>query len=284
MQKEESTPLDMNTDMLSLSPEDITVTQEPTADAEATPNAEPISISAEAEPIYGAPPAEDAPSLSREEREGERSAEETNAPSAQEGEETHDSDTEAQPPESPLPSPAVAEAPKARGIDNRFDFLEIFIFSLAVVLLLSAFVFRHAIVDGGSMENTLLDGEHLIISDLFYTPQCGDIVVCEDYHTGYTKPLIKRVIATEGQTIRITPTAVYVDGVRLEEDYVHLDDKSYRYTPIEEYTVPSGMLFLMGDHRDSSTDSRIFGCVSEDAVLGRVLFRYSPLSRFGAVS
>ena len=172
--------------------------------------------------------------------------------------------------------------PKPRSVDSRFDLAELFIFSLVAVLLLSAFIFRHTVVDGGSMENTLQDGENLIISDLFYTPKTGDIVVVEDYHTPFRKPLIKRVIATGGQTVMILPTGVYVDGFLLEEDYVHTEP-GYRYTPVPEFTVPEGMIYIMGDHRDNSTDSRAFGCVSEEAVLGRVLLRYFPFSRFGTV-
>lgn len=172
--------------------------------------------------------------------------------------------------------------PKPRGVDSRFDLAELFIFSLVAVLLLSAFIFRHTVVEGGSMENTLHDGENLIISDLFYTPKTGDIVVCEDYHTPFRKPLIKRVIATGGQTVMILPTGVYVDGFLLEEEYVHTEP-GYRYTPMAEFTVPDGMIFVMGDHRDNSTDSRSFGCVSEESVLGRVLLRYYPFSRFGTV-
>lgn len=172
--------------------------------------------------------------------------------------------------------------PKPRGIDSRFDLAELFIFSLVAVLLLSAFIFRHTVVDGGSMDNTLHDGENLIISDLFYTPKTGDIIVFEDYHTPFRKPLIKRVIATGGQTVAIVPTGVYVDGSLLEEDYVHTA-AGYRYTPMTEFTVPEGMIFVMGDHRDNSTDSRSFGCISEESVLGRVLLRYFPFSRFGTV-
>lgn len=275
MQKEESTPL--NTAADGFSPEDITVTTGVPAAEE-----EPPSV----DTVYEVLDAEDTSPLAEEETDAapeEFGTEEADIPRSEDTEEMYRGMEEDAPPPLSEPAAEVSE-PRTRGIDNRFDFLEIFIFSLAVVLLLSAFVFRHAIVDGGSMENTLLDGEHLIISDLFYTPKTGDIVVCEDYHTEYKKPLIKRVIATEGQTVRITATAVYVDGERLEEDYVHFDDKNYRYTPMEEITVPKGKLFLMGDHRDNSSDSRYFGCVSEDAVLGRVLFRYSPLSRFGAVN
>ncbi len=201
--------------------------------------------------------------------------------------ESEKSDTEDEGAEEMSPLPVLAEnekakEPKARNVDSRFDLAELFIFSLVAVLLISAFIFRHTVVDGGSMENTLKDGENLIISDLFYTPKTGDIVVVEDYHTPFRKPLIKRVIATGGQSVMILPTGVYVDGFLLEEEYVHTEP-GYRYTPVAEFTVPDGMIYVMGDHRDNSTDSRVFGCVSEEAILGRVLLRYFPFSRFGTV-
>ena len=231
-------------------------------------------------------PTDDAPAFSsKEDTESGDTPEETTADDGTAESEKSDTVDEGAEEMSPLPVLAEnekAKEPKARNVDSRFDLAELFIFSLVAVLLISAFIFRHTVVDGGSMENTLKDGENLIISDLFYTPKTGDIVVVEDYHTPFRKPLIKRVIATGGQSVMILPTGVYVDGFLLEEDYVHTEP-GYRYTPVAEFTVPDGMIYVMGDHRDNSTDSRVFGCVSEEAILGRVLLRYFPFSRFGTV-
>ncbi len=231
-------------------------------------------------------PTDDAPALSsKEDTESDDTPEETTADDGTAESEKIDTEDEGAKETSRLPVLAEnekAKEPKARNVDSRFDLAELFIFSLVAVLLISAFIFRHTVVDGGSMENTLKDGENLIISDLFYTPKTGDIVVVEDYHTPYRKPLIKRVIATGGQSVMILPTGVYVDGFLLEEEYVHTEP-GYRYTPVAEFTVPDGMIYVMGDHRDNSTDSRVFGCVSEEAILGRVLLRYFPFSRFGTV-
>lgn len=231
-------------------------------------------------------PTDDAPALSsKEDTESGDTPEETTADDGTAESEKSDTEDEGAEEISRLPvltENEKAKEPKARNVDSRFDLAELFIFSLVAVLLISAFIFRHTVVDGGSMENTLKDGENLIISDLFYTPKTGDIVVVEDYHTPYRKPLIKRVIATGGQSVMILPTGVYVDGFLLEEEYVHTEP-GYRYTPVAEFTVPDGMIYVMGDHRDNSTDSRVFGCVSEEAILGRVLLRYFPFSRFGTV-
>lgn len=231
-------------------------------------------------------PTDDTPALSsKEDTESDDTPEETTADDGTAESEKSDTEGEGEEDISRLPVLAEnekAKEPKVRNVDSRFDLAELFIFSLVAVLLISAFIFRHTVVDGGSMENTLKDGENLIISDLFYTPKTGDIVVVEDYHTPFRKPLIKRVIATGGQNVMILPTGVYVDGFLLEEEYVHTEP-GYRYTPVAEFTVPDGMIYVMGDHRDNSTDSRVFGCVSEEAILGRVLLRYFPFSRFGTV-
>jgi signal peptidase I len=179
---------------------------------------------------------------------------------------------------------------KPRKIDGRFDIVELFVFTLLAVMIVTSFFFRHSIVKGESMENTLHDGEHLIISDFLYTPERGDIIVCEDHTAEVSTPIVKRVIAIGGDRIKITADGeVYVNGELIDEsDYVYIDAYAkphYRYTPLE-MTVPKGELFVMGDHRNNSTDSRDLiklGTISEDAVLGKVLLRFYPISKFGTV-
>ncbi len=184
-----------------------------------------------------------------------------------------------------------------------FEYVELFLVTAVLILLATLFLFRHAVVDGDSMLGTLSDSEHLIISDLFYTPKAGDIVVFESYEeTGLNEPLIKRVIATEGQTVRIYADRITVDGVALTEEYAFLGGspagvkdyisygKLFGMTPIGEgadayylYHVGEGEVFVLGDNRFNSTDSRMFGPISTDCILGRVLFRFLPLNGFGGV-
>lgn len=179
------------------------------------------------------------------------------------------------------------DAQKPRKVDVRFDFIELFVCMLVAIMLLSAFVFRHSVVDGGSMEETLYDSEHLIITNFFYTPKQYDIVVCEDYTTGLQKPIIKRIIATEGQTVRVVSMKeVYVDGELVDTSFVHIDGtEDFPYSEVYpvECVVPEGEVFVMGDHRNSSLDSRMFGTVDEDSILGKVILRFYPFDRFGKV-
>ena len=158
---------------------------------------------------------------------------------------------------------------------------------MVAIMMLSAFVFRHSVVDGDSMMNTLYDDEHLIISNFFYEPKQYDIIVCEDYSTGLKKPIIKRVIATEGQTVRVVSMdEVYVDGVLVDTSFILIDGKEeliYASKYPIECVVPEGEVFVMGDHRNNSLDSRILGTIDEDTILGKVVLRFYPFDRFGKV-
>ena len=204
-----------------------------------------------------------------------------------------------------------ASGKKERPIDNRFDFLELFVFTLVFVLILTTFVFRHSIVDGASMEGTLYDGEHLIISNFFYTPKRGDIIVFQDYSKAVysdelTAPLVKRIIAVGGDTVRVyRDGSVYVNDMQTpldESEYIYFESNRWflesfygyeipnvTYYPSNNFpdyiecTVPEGEVFVMGDHRDASTDSRVFGTVKESTILGRVLFRFYPFDTFGKI-
>lgn len=164
-----------------------------------------------------------------------------------------------------------------------YDWIETFCFALALMVVLFIFVFRYVTVDGTSMMNTLHDQDKLIISNFNYTPQTGDIVVI--YIEGQNKPYIKRVIATEGQTVKIDfeKWQVYVDGELLEEDYVLRREGDMHYAAFYngEFTVPEGQVYVMGDNRNDSTDSRVLGCLDEHNIIGRVIVRLAP--EFGTV-
>lgn len=193
---------------------------------------------------------------------------------------------------------------KRSWINEIFDYFEIFVVSACVVLVMFSFFTRLCRVDGPSMENTLFDGEMLIISDVLYTPHRGDIVVFHQTATEKSplnEPIVKRVIATEGEWINIEiegnrlVVTIYDENkenpVILKEDYA----KYSNYTPMLSHDntypmqVPDGCIFVLGDNRNDSTDSRreiigdINGCVDARRVLGKVVIRLSPLNKFGAV-
>lgn len=185
--------------------------------------------------------------------------------------------------------------PKTTFLSEFFDYFELFIVSACVVLLLFSFVTRICRVDGRSMDDTLHHGEMLIVSDLFYTPQRGDIIVFHETGEYFNEPIVKRVIATEGEWVDIQTNGTKLivtiydeiksNRIVLEEDYAKYMYQQYGYTgyPVQ---VPEGCLFVMGDNRDNSTDSRspLIGFVDQRRVLGCVICRVAPLDKFGAVN
>ncbi len=174
-----------------------------------------------------------------------------------------------------------------------YDWAESIAISLAVVMFLFSFCFKTVEVYGPSMENTLIGrpisgytdeiGDKLIITNMFYTPKQGDIVVI---HSEVEDSIVKRVIATEGQTVDIDFSTgdVYVDDVILQESYIKnpTTTKGDVNFPI---TVPDGCVFVLGDNRAVSLDSRYssIGMVNVEDIMGKVVLRIYPFDRFGDV-
>lgn len=189
---------------------------------------------------------------------------------------------------------------KATFLSEFFDYFELFIISACAVLMLFSIATRLCRVDGPSMLNTLHDGEMLIVSDLFYTPKRGDIIVFHqtgDNPGDLNEPIVKRVIATEGEWISIEKNSsgtltvcVYESEdapVVITETYANYENGvgyyNYDGKPVQ---VPENCLFVMGDNRGNSQDSRAesIGFVDCRRVLGKVICRLTPLDKFGFVN
>ncbi len=166
-----------------------------------------------------------------------------------------------------------------------YDWVEAGMMAVVAVVLLFTFVVRMAGVDGNSMNPTLEQNDRLFISRLNYTPQNGDIVVATKPNSR-GEPLIKRVIAVGGQTVSIDFNLgiVYVDGQALDEPYVGTPTNvSYDTDFSQPVLVPYGHVFLMGDNRNYSWDSRAsqVGMVDQRYILGKVVYRLLPYHNMG---
>ena len=178
-----------------------------------------------------------------------------------------------------------------------FSMLQDLVYMLSVITILFVFFFRLVGVDGSSMYPTFVDQDYLVLESnvLYRDIEAGDIVVMNVPYFENEGPIVKRVIATGGQTVDIDFDAgeVYVDGARLDEPYTFEPTyESYgAYGVSLDYpvTVPKGSIFVMGDNRNHSADSRFapVGCVDESCVLGKVLLIVFPgeqTDQYGSVT
>ncbi|MGC2267584.1 MAG: signal peptidase I [Candidatus Acidiferrales bacterium] len=156
--------------------------------------------------------------------------------------------------------------------------------ALGLALVIIIFLYQPVKVEGTSMAPLLSDQERIFINKFVYRFEPidrGDVVVFW-YPLDHSKSFIKRVIGLPGESIELRAGHVYVDGKELAEPYVpasYLDGSSYG--PMK---IPSGNYFVMGDHRDSSNDSRVFGPVSRPYIYGKAVFAYWPVDHFGSLT
>lgn len=166
-----------------------------------------------------------------------------------------------------------------RSARSLFEWLELFVWVIGITLLIFSVFLRVAVVDGDSMQSTLHSGDTLLLCDFGYTPKKGDIIVFQVAGSDHSHPVVKRVIATEGDTVDIDfdGWTVSVNGKALEEGYVTKADTAMERGNIAfPLTVPQGCVFVLGDNRNASWDSRYsaVGCVDTRAILGKVLIRF----------
>lgn len=172
-----------------------------------------------------------------------------------------------------------------------FEWLEMVVLSACAVLLIFTFILRPARVDGHSMDYTLADGQMLLLSDIGYRPKYGDILVFQKINAERNEPIVKRVIATEGQTVDIDFDTWQVSVTDTDGSVTVYDESGYVNHPFGErmregdqtypLTVGKNQLFVMGDNRNNSLDSRYstIGLVDRNEVIGKVFLRFFPLNK-----
>lgn len=195
--------------------------------------------------------------------------------------------------ELPKEGEETQEEPRRPGAEL-YEWLQLFLGCVVAAVVLFNCVARLTRVDGDSMKNTLQDGEIMLIWSLGYAPEQGDIVVLNKTpvllpHWAEPRAIVKRVIATGGQTVDIdyAAGAVYVDGQPLDEPYIAEE----MYLPFvssmqgSHWEVPEGSVFVMGDNRNNSTDSREvqIGPIDTGYILGKAVLALWPVSCFGTV-
>ena len=181
----------------------------------------------------------------------------------------------------------AVEAPdiEASGRDM-YDWVQCLIVALIICVVFFAFFVRIIDVVGTSMNPTLNNSDKMLVSGLFYKPKVGDVVVFKKDEYNPNKALVKRVIAVEGQEINIDfdRGIVYIDGQPIQEDYIAELTKT-KEDFIGPKTVPEGCVFVMGDNRNMSTDSRKteIGMVDTRLILGKAYMVIYPLSEFRVI-
>lgn len=168
------------------------------------------------------------------------------------------------------------------------DGMESIVFMGSFFIVVYLFIAQPSEVRGASMEPNLKTGDRLITSKISYKfepMKRGDIVVIHS-PKNYDIQYIKRIIGLPGDKILLIDGAVYVNEIRLEETYLSVETHAWDGWKIQEgeiFTVPQDHIFVMGDNRPNSSDSREFGPVRMDSVVGKAIYRYFPLPKLGTI-
>lgn len=170
------------------------------------------------------------------------------------------------------------------------EWVDSIVVSAVVVVLLFTFVFKIVGIKGESMTDTLMEGDKVLVYSCNYTPEVGDIVVISrnasniiEDESGEHERIIKRVIATEGQTVDINDSGlVSVDGVEIADSYIREYKSTFKKDVQFPHVVKEGCVFVLGDNRRNSLDSRSSGIGDVDVryILGKAVCRISPFSEF----
>ncbi len=177
---------------------------------------------------------------------------------------------------------AAPKSGKEKLAGSLYDFVSIVGSAIITIMVVFTFFCRFVGVVGPSMEPTLYRDDWLGVTARLAKPESGDIVIITQPNA-FDEPIVKRVIATAGQTIDIRDGRVYIDGEMKVEKYIAPDVYTEKEN-LDNYplTVPENYIFVMGDNRPHSTDSRssMIGLIREEYVLGKVMFRLMPIGNF----
>lgn len=186
--------------------------------------------------------------------------------------------------------PADDEEPGRRsGLRSLVEWIVVIVAALVVATLIKTFLFQAFWIPSDSMENTLLKEDRVLVNKLSYRlhdVNRGDVIVFErpEGETADIKDLIKRVVATEGETLTLQDGRVLIDGTPIDEPYLKDGAETVNIcTFTGTVKVPEDHVFVMGDNRANSQDSRCFGPVDEDLIVGRAFVRVWPLDRLGGL-
>ena len=171
-----------------------------------------------------------------------------------------------------------------KNVESIYEMASVVVSAILTVGIIFTFLFKISTVSGESMENTLYNGDKLIISAVTQDVEYGDVVVVSQPN-GYEKVLIKRVIAVDGQTVWFNEDTnkVVVDGKELDEPYIK-EEMEFLLSMTKLYRVPEGKIFVMGDNRNDSADSRseLIGMIDERYVVGKVIYRIGDKNLFNS--
>jgi signal peptidase I len=192
----------------------------------------------------------------------------------------------------PEASPYTAGLVTRRPLGCLFEIVETLVLTLIIFFVVQTFIAQPYRVEMSSMERNFEEGQYVLVDKL--TPRWdsysrGDVIVFDpplEFRDQKT-PFIKRVIGLPGETVEVHDGKVWINGTALDEPYLYADGGVIAPTEAtgdtDRWVVGAGQLFVMGDHRAASSDSRVFGPIDRSSVIGRAWLRYWPLDTFGII-
>ncbi|SFX04990.1 signal peptidase I [Thermoactinomyces sp. DSM 45891] len=179
-----------------------------------------------------------------------------------------------------LPSRSSRNRGEGKGKNSYRDWAIALIAALALAFLIRGFVLEPFHVSGPSMQNTLASSDKVMVNKLIYkvrAPKQGEVVV---FRSKDKIDLIKRIVALPGETVEVKNNQLLVNGKEVKEPYLSSSTKTVDFAPVK---VPNGQVFVLGDNRSNSTDSRVLGPVSTGEIVGKASFVYWPISHFSGL-